>query len=50
MPNTRNFQRRASIISSAFFIPVSSNPDVDASGCLLLNQIGATLQNDRMLV
>jgi hypothetical protein len=52
-PNIRNLYRKASIISTAFFIAVNSDPKVDASTelCLLLNHIaGALLQNKRIPV
>jgi hypothetical protein len=52
-PNMHNLYRSASIISTAFFIVVNSDPNVDASTefCLLLNQmIGALLQNNRIPV
>ncbi len=47
-PNIHNLYHKASIISTAFFIAVNSDPKVDASNefCLLLNHIaGALLQN-----
>jgi hypothetical protein len=52
-PNIHNSYRKASIISTAFFVAVNSNPKVDASTefCLLLNHIvGTLLQNKRIPV
>jgi hypothetical protein len=47
-PNIRNLYRKASIVSTTFFIAVNSDPKVDicTEFCLLLNHIvGALLQN-----
>jgi hypothetical protein len=49
----RSLQRMASVISTAFFIAVNSEPKVEASTefCLLLNQtVGALLQNNSVPV